>query len=419
MVGATREPGHRRLPAGSVIAVAMAVMSIATYGFTMIAARILGPGSYGALVAMMNTLLVVSVLQLGLQATAARRIADTPEHVAQIEATILRVTLRAALLLGLVMLLLAPLIDRVLRLDSLTTAVVMALTAVPMTLMGGQAGILQGERRWAALAVLYLANGVPRLVIGCALMAWRPDELTAIVGVALGQVAPVLVGWWALRDRRHPALHHEDHRIGALVRETLHNSQALLAFFTLSNVDVVVARNVLPEHQAGLYAGGLILTKAVLFLPQFVVVVAFPTMSTAAERRRALTRSLAAVALLGLGATLGALLLPGIAMVFVGGPEYAEIESRLWLFAVLGTLLSMLQLLVYAVIARQGRRSVVLVWAALATLVAAGLVTSGVTQLLLVVVAVDVLLFVALLGISLVLVRHPAPESTPVVAAAP
>ena len=63
----------------------------------------------------------------------------------------------------------------------------------------------------------------------------------------------------------------------------------LLAFFALSNVDIVIARNVLDEHDAGLYAGGLILTKAVLFLPQFVVVIAFPSMATQAERRRALT----------------------------------------------------------------------------------------------------------------------------------
>ena len=35
------------------------------------------------------------------------------------------------------------------------------------------------------------------------------------------------------------------------------------------------------DQPAGLYAGGLILTKALLFLPQFVVVVAFPSMSTA------------------------------------------------------------------------------------------------------------------------------------------
>ena len=49
-------------------------------------------------------------------------------------------------------------------------------------------------------------------------------------------------------------------------------------------------------------------------------------------------------------------------MIFVGGEEYAEIEPRLWLFAMLGTLLSMLQLLVYSVLARQGQRSVYSVW---------------------------------------------------------
>ena len=55
-----------------------------------------------------------------------------------------------------------------LRLDSLVTAALVALAAVPLTVMGGQAGILQGERRWLALAVVYVASGVPRLVIGTA-----------------------------------------------------------------------------------------------------------------------------------------------------------------------------------------------------------------------------------------------------------
>ena len=66
---------------------------------------------------------------------------------------------------------------------------------------------------------------------------------------------------------------------GGVLREVVHNSHALLAFFALSNADVIIARSTLDEHQAGLYAGGLILTKAVLFLPQFVVVIAFPSMS--------------------------------------------------------------------------------------------------------------------------------------------
>lgn len=400
----------RALRSGSSIAVAMAVMSVATYGFTMIAARMLGPGAYGALVAMMNTLLVVSVLQLGLQATAARRISAAPAEVAQIEHGILRLSWRASLALGALMLVLAPLVNRVLRLDSLPTAIILALTAVPMTMLGGQLGILQGERRWYPLAVVYVANGLPRLLIGVALMAWRPEELAAIVGVALGQIVPVLCGWWALRGSRTPGTDVGDHGARSVLRETLHNSQALLAFFALSNLDILIARNVLDDHVAGLYAGGLILTKAVLFLPQFVVVVAFPTMSTAAERRRALTGSLLAVAGLGVCAILGALLLPRLAMVFVGGDAYAAIEPRLWAFALLGTLLSMLQLLVYAVIARQGRRTVLLVWAGLVAMVALGLATTSLGGLLSVVVGVDSALLVALVAISFWLVEQPAPS---------
>jgi O-antigen/teichoic acid export membrane protein len=399
----------RAIRSGSSIAVAMAVMSIATYGFTMIAARMLGPHSYGALVAMMNTLLVVSVLQLGLQATAARRISSAPGHVAQIEHGILRLSWRASLVLGALMLALSPVVDRVLRLDSLTTAIVMALTAVPMTMLGGQLGILQGERRWYPLAVVYMANGVPRLVIGVALMAWRPDELTAIIGVALGQVVPVLCGWWTLRHTRDAGADSGEHRAGPVLRETLHNSQALLAFFALSNLDILIARNVLDDHASGLYAGGLILTKAVLFLPQFVVVVAFPNMSTASERRRALTRSLLAVAALGLGAILGSLVLPDLAMVFVGGSEYSAIEDKLWMFALLGTLLSMLQLLVYAVIARQGRHSIHLVWGTLVVMVGLGLTTSSLAGLLAVVITADAVLFAGLLAISFWLVKHPVP----------
>jgi O-antigen/teichoic acid export membrane protein len=401
----------RFLRSSGSIAVAMGVMSVATYGFTMIAARLLGPTAYGAVAALMATLLVIGVLQLGLQATAARRISAQPEHVAQIERVIMRVTMRAALALGLLMLVLTPLVNWILRLDSLPTAALVAVTAVPMTIMGGQAGILQGERRWWPLAVVYVASGVPRLVIGTGLMLWRPTEFWAMFGVMLGAWLPVVVGWYALRrGDRDPREDSESHRVRPIIRETVHNSQALLAFFALSNADVIVARNVLADHDAGLYAAGLIVTKAVLFLPQFVVVVAFPAMSTARERRRALTRSLAVVAGLGAACTLGSALLSSLAIKFAGGAEYADVQNKLWMFAILGTALSMLQLLVYSVLARQGQRSVYLVWGTLGALVVGGLVSTSLNELLTVVLMVDGLLLATLLAVSLFLVRHPVPD---------
>ncbi len=392
---------------GVAIAVAMGVMNIATYGYQMVTARALGPQEFGAFAALMNLLLVVSVMSLAVQATAARRISAEPRDVVQIERTILRVTYKSAAVLGLVLLALTPLIDLVLRLDSLASAAVVGLIAVPLTVMGGQAGVLQGERRWAALAVVYVAAGVPRLLFGSALVLWQPSELSAVIGVALGACVPVVVGFIVLRRPRSDQVDGDGPKIPSLIGEVARSSQALLAFFALSNVDVIVARNVLDGHDSGLYAAGLILTKAVLFLPQFVVVVTFPAMSTPRERRRALIRGLTLVGGIGVVAIAGALLLSPLAMVFVGGGEYSEIESRLWLFAVLGTLLAMIQLLVYAVLARQGRRSVYAPWAALVLVVGLGLACDSLESLLALVVGVDGLLLAALLGISLYLARKP------------
>ncbi|GAA4759030.1 hypothetical protein GCM10023350_51270 [Nocardioides endophyticus] len=385
-------------------------MNVATYAFTMVAARILGPKSYGAFAGLMATILVVAVLQLGLQATAARRIAAEPGHVAQIERTILGVTYRAAAALGVLLLVLTPLLNQILRLDSMATAALVSVVSVPFTIMGAQAGILQGERRWAALSVLYILSGVPRLFIGTALIAWRPTEFSALVGIGIGACAPVIAGWWLLRRPRDPGVHSEDHGFRRVMAETFHNSQVLLAFFALSNVDIVLARNVLDEHDAGLYAGGLILTKAVLFLPQFIVVIAFPSMATQEGRRRALTASLSLIAALGVGVTLAAAVVPDLALIFVGGDDYDEIAKNLWIFAILGTLLAMLQLLVYSVLARQGQRSVYLVWAALVAIVAIGLTTSTLRGLLTTVIATDAVLLVALLWISLTVIRHAVSE---------
>jgi O-antigen/teichoic acid export membrane protein len=398
---------------GAAVAIAMAVTNVATYLYTALAARLLGPKDYGALASLMAVLLVVSVIQLGIQTTAARRISADPGHVGQIEREILSLTYRGAVLIGLGLLLLTPVIDRLLKLESLATASMVAFAAVPLTISGGQLGILQGERRWWPVSAIYVASGVPRLVVGTALILWRPNELTAMLGVVSGLVVPVLLGLNARRPTRAPGRVSEHHSTRPIVREILVNSQALLAFLTLSNCDVIVARNILGEHDAGLYAGGLILTKAMLFLPQFVVVVAFPSMSTAHERRRALFRGLTLIFGLGTVGVLGCAALPQLALIFVGGAEYAEIEDRLWLFATLGTVLSLLQLLIYAVLARQGTRSVYLVWVALAAVLVIGWQATSLWGLLMVVIVVDSVLFLALLAISLRRLQLPVPSGEP------
>jgi len=400
------------LRSGAGIAVAMAVQNVAAYAFTIVAARRLGPAEYSAVASLMGLLLVVVVLSLGLQATGARKIAAAPERRADIEAALMSATYRSAFALGGLCLLLTPLITWVLDLDGWQPALMIGLSAIPLTIMGGQSGVLQGEQRWRPLGAIYLAVGVGRFAIGGFAMLISPTALSAMIGVAVAAWIPALVGALSLGHvGPRAATRSTVERGEQLLREVLGNSHALLAFFALSNADVVIARVVFDDHVAGLYAGGLILTKAVLFMPQFVVVIVFPSMASASGRREVYLKGLVVVAVIGAAATLGALVLSDLAITFVGGPAYREIEPLIGWFALLGTLLAMIQLMVYEVVARQQQVSVWLLWAGLAVVagVAAYVVTEG--QLLLSVLVVDAVLLVALLAIALVVPTRPQPAA--------
>ena len=414
----------RWLVGSGVIALAMGVMNLSTYGFTVLAARWLGPREYGQLAAAMGLLLILGVVSLGLQATAARRISAAPASRRDIQHEVVAATGKASVAVGAVTLLAVPLVAAVLRLD-VGVAVLVALAAVPLTLMGGQAGVLQGERRWVPLALLYAAAGLGRLLLGLVALAVQASATSAMAAVAVGAVLPAAVGAAALRrppaDLPAPAADAESG--GAPVRgsdsggharsvlgEVLHNAHALLAFFALSNCDILVARAVLDDHASGLYAGGLILAKAVLFFPQFVVVLVFPSMSADTRRRGVQAKALGLILAMGAVAVAGAALLSDVAVLFVGGAEYAELRSGIWVFAVLGTLLAMTQLQVYAVVARQQAAAVPVLWSGLVAVLAFAPVIDSVEALLTVVLGV---LVCVLLGLALVGRRSGAAPVTP------
>ena len=76
----------------------------------------------------MNLLLVVGVLPLGLQVTAARRISTAPGRVREAEREVLRVTWWVAGVLGAGLLVLTPVVDLLLRLHDAPTAALLGLT---------------------------------------------------------------------------------------------------------------------------------------------------------------------------------------------------------------------------------------------------------------------------------------------------
>lgn len=388
--------------ATGVVAAGMLGMNALAYAFTLISARLLGPHAFGGVSALLGILIVANVGALALQATAARRLATTDRvHHDGVVHDLRRTAVRMSVVLGAVLIALTPAIDAALKIDDWLAVAMLGLSCAALTLMGVFAGIVQGEHRWGPLASIYLAMGAGRVVFGSVALALEDSVRAAMLGVAVGSLVPALVGAWFCRTPRSRTEDHEP-----VLGELWRNGHALLAFFAFTNLDIVLARYLFSEYDSGIYAAGAILTKACLFLPTFVLVVAFPTM--ARERGgRPWLKPMVAVGALGLTAVAGTLVLPDLAVAFAGGDEYAELGDIAWVFALEGTAFALLQILVYDTIAGQTKAAPAL-WTGVAVtaLIALALVETALALAALVTaVAVAVGLAIAVLVTGLV----PAP----------
>lgn len=386
---------------GAWVGIGLGVQNVAAYALTIVAAHRLGPGGYGAFAALLGLVLLLNVVSLGLQATVARRVALGVADRASVERSAKRAARRAALALAVVCLVASPLVARLLQLDSWVTAALLAVPAAAYAVLGADAGLLQGEERWPAFAATFASFGLARLGLGLVGVLLWPHPLGAMAGVAAGAVVPAVVAARATRTRG-PAHAAEATDGRDIVGEAVHGSHTLLAFFALSSVDVIASRTFLPAHEAGLYAAGTILVKAVLFLPFIITVLVFPALARRGGRGRLHLLGLAGVLAVGAVVAAGVAVLPRVALVFVGGQAYAEITGLLWAFAAVGAVLAAIQLLVYTALARQHPGAVWVLWGATIVIVV-GLVlglADTAPGLLALVAAVDVVTLLVLVWMT-------------------
>ncbi len=360
----------RRLRLGGGVAVLVALSAANGLGYllTLVASRRLGPEGYGALAALLGLVLVGNVLALGLQAVVARRVVTSGVDAALSWAP--RVTAAGAAGLGLVGVLAVPLVVRLLHLGSVWPAVALAATLVPLTVLGGQLGLLQGAERLHALAALYVLGGVGKVGGGVMGVLVGGSVTATMAGTAAGAAAAAAAGAVLVR-RALPAPPGTSALPPGVLAETAWATYSLGALFALTNVDVVLARHALPAREAGLYAVGAVVAKAAFWLPSVVPVIALAGLSDPARRFRTAVRSLGAVTAAGLVVTGSAAVAGSLFVHAVGGSAYLALADRVWLFAAVGSLFAVAQLLLYSRLAAEDRRVAAPMWVLVAVEVAA------------------------------------------------
>lgn len=374
----------------------------AAYLLSMVAARVLDQGDFGALGALLGILIILGTLAISVQALTARRVASAGARRPDVEAQ----AIRLSVLIGGGLLLLAVVaawpVSVVFTIPPV--AVATGIGSIAFVVIGSAAmGIAQGREQHLKLAGAFIANGVSRAVGGIVGVL----VLQSVTGVGIGVLVGCAVGAAISYQMVAPRTWGRQLRDGIGI-EFGHVAHALIVLFTLTNIDVLLARIFLTEAQSGEYSVGVLLAKIAFFLPNAIIIVLFPKMA-AGDSRRAVFVATGLTACVGLVITGVSFLLGDLVIRILGGAQYVELGSEAWLFALEGSAFALVQVLLYARLAAQDRRAVAAVWVALVVLVVivAGWRHDSVAEIVTTVVGVSLILTV----VGLFLDRRSAPRT--------
>jgi O-antigen/teichoic acid export membrane protein len=328
--------------------------NVLSYLLVLIAARRLGSDDYAALITLINLLLVGSVPSFALQAVGARRMATGEER------GLWQAGLLTGVGAGLLLIAISPLLRSFLHLS--LVGLLLVAVALPATAMQGLCqGVVQGEQRFTGLAVITFVGIVGKSLAGLIGLVVFGTATGTMAAIAIGVIAAAAGSAIALPELRRRA-HGGRRLLLPLIAEASHASHAYGIFLLLSVSDVLLARHVLPSRAAAVYAAGSVLTKGTLWLPQSVANVLFASLVDAERHRRIFAQAVAGIAAVAAAIALGCWPFGGIAATVVAGNRYPELGSEIWMFAVLGGCLAILQFTLVAGLAVRSLGVTVLIW---------------------------------------------------------
>ncbi|MEU1958728.1 polysaccharide biosynthesis protein [Nocardia sp. NPDC019255] len=332
--------------------------NVAGYLLQLLAGRWLGVTGYSEFASLLAVQLLCAVPALALQNVVARELVRGAGT-----AALRGLQWRCAVIVAVAAAVLVPLVAVTLHAGVAATAA--ALGAAPaLVLLSGEQGVLQGGKRFRALGAVLGAAGVARVAPALVILALGGGATLALWAAACGIATAALLAR-IVAGASVPDAGTEPRVVAPGVLPVLRAAQVQAAMMALSSADLIVVRIVLDDADASRYALGTIATKIAFWLPQAVGVVLYPRMAQPTHSASAIRAALAVLSGIGLVAVLGAALAAPLAPL-LAGEDYAPIQGLLWIFALHGALLSVLQGAVLSAIAVDRTSLALVTWLGLA-----------------------------------------------------
>ena len=335
---------------GKAIGLAAATMAanVVQVAFTVIFTRWLGADGYGSLAALINLSVILFVPGAALQVAAAReatlgRLGRGGELAGTLDRWTRHIVIALAVIAALSVLAREPLAELI-NVEQEWGAAAVPVTAVLWLLLCLQRGLLQSARAYREVGLSILLEAFGRLAVGIAFVGLGLGVTGAYLGTFAAIALTALVLGWLLRRRLGaPARDTRPHPLLVLARGAALPIAALTLVAALQNVDVIMAKHVLSDAAAGVYAASTVAAKAVVWIAVglgfWVLPEATRRAAAGSDPRPVLGRGLAVIGALSAAALVIFALVPELLLRTAFGAEY---ESGADVLLTLGAAYSLL-----------------------------------------------------------------------------
>jgi O-antigen/teichoic acid export membrane protein len=346
------------------------VAGIGGFVYHSIAGHLMGPSLYGDVVSLIAlyavfttpTLIIVVVLA---RYAASLVAAGTTDPIRYLVVRSSQFTIVPSVLIIVAGFLLAVPTADFLHLHSPVPVVWTGIGIAVFWQVGIPRGILQGIQNFTGLS----ANLSLEMVVRCAslaiLLAAGAGVAGATIAVLAGVTFAYLIGLYALRAQLRAG--GKRAALRSMVGFSLTAAAGTLGIVLLYNLDVILAKHYLGQHDGGIYGSLNKIGTILYFLTLSVSQVLFPRVVEALANNnhpgRILALSAGIVGLLGAFALLVFGVLPGLVVRLLFGGAFSDGQNYVFLVGVIGLTLSLNNLLVQFFMAAHDRWFIPVLWA--------------------------------------------------------
>lgn len=339
--------------AGTTFAGLTLLTHAANFGFVIVGGRLLRPGDFGDLTAILGVVLIGMAPGMAIQALATAGALGRPVIIDRALAW------RLAGIIGALVAVVMAGVSVLLDLDAPVTVAAIAVAAAAIPLTAVREGLLQGHGRFVALGMVMLIGAATKFVVGAAGMSLWPTLRSAAIAIAVGYLVQARVSDARTRDLTSTS------RPTSLTAPVLYAIALMGALLVVMHLDALIAPAIMPELESGRYAVGVVVSRITFWLPQFLVLLLFPHLVRDASRSRIIRVAGGLVLLATVGLGTARLLGPTFAELAFDA-ELAVVGPELWRWVWLGAMILGIQFLALIDLATGQRRALPLLLAAVA-----------------------------------------------------